>query len=149
MDSSENVARLLKDIWVSGGEIAPAAFTLRPNLHETYISVLREQAPTFRQDALDISHKKIVRYASVNAEELVKRNDSILKENVTYSIKAIDNNKYKSHAGVFVAINGHNIVGGEPFQQYIRQRGVAEDMLLIGIAERLAYISRNNIKKLS
>ena len=72
MDNSENVARLLKDIWVSEGEVAPAAFTLRPNLHETYISVLREELPSFRQDALDVSHKKNVRYASLNAGELEK-----------------------------------------------------------------------------
>ena len=148
MDSNERVARLLKSIWISGREIAPAAFTLRPNLHETYISVLRENQPTFQQDALDISHKRSVRYASIDADQLAKRNDTVLAESITYSVKTVDNNRYKSHAGVFIAVNGHNIIGGEPFQQYIRQKGVAEDMLILGIAEQLAYIAQKSIKRI-
>ena len=119
MDSivGEDVARILKGIWLTEGEIAPAAFTLRPNIHETYISVLRESMPTFRQDAFIVARKKSI-------EQL------------------------KSHAGIFIAVNGHNIIGGEPFQNYMRQRGIAEETLLIDISQKLANLAKKNIKTL-
>ena len=146
MEKNENVARLLKSIWLNGGEIAPAAFTLRPNIRETYISVLREGQPTFRKDALEIAHRKSTKYAVLNAAELAERADSATSEEITYSVKETDNDRFKSHAGIFVAVNGNNIVGGEPFQQYLRQKGVSEETVLIGIAEQLAYTAQKNIK---
>lgn len=140
--SDEDVARLLKPVWIDEGEIAPAAFTLRPNVHETYISVLRESMPTFRQDAFDVTRKKNVYLASLSAKELSAKTDTIQKETITYEVFATDNDRLKSHAGIFIAVNGHNIVGGEPFQKYMRQRGVAEEILLIDISEKLARMAK-------
>ena len=146
MEGNENVARLLKKVWVMGNEIAPAAFTLRPNIYETYISVLRENVSTFQIDALEIAHRRAVKYASINTRDLTGKTDILFSEKTTYSVKPIDNEKYKSHAGIFIAINGHNIVGGEPFEKYLRQKGVAEDILLISIAEQLAHLAQKSIK---
>lgn len=46
-DYKGNVARLLKSIWISDGVVSSAAFNLRPQIHETYISVLRSEAESF------------------------------------------------------------------------------------------------------
>lgn len=40
IDGNDNVARILKSAWVFDGEISPSAFNLRPQIHETYISVV-------------------------------------------------------------------------------------------------------------
>ena len=37
MADNENVARLLKSVWICDGMISSAAFNLRPQIRETYI----------------------------------------------------------------------------------------------------------------
>ena len=82
----------------------------------------------------------------LNAAELAERADSVTSEEIKYSVRETDNDRFKSHAGIFVAVNGNSIVGGEPFQQYLRQKGMSEETVLIGIAEQLAYTAQRNIK---
>ncbi len=70
IDTTENVARLLKSVWLYDGIISSAAFNLRPHIHETYVSVLREAVSTFYDDAKRVSKKDVVSYASINKGEL-------------------------------------------------------------------------------
>ena len=147
---TEHIARLLKPAWMADGLIGPAAFNLRPRLHETYISVLREEMPTFWQDAMRIvKGKDGTRYASMNVGELLGRKDNVGAETITYKVIEIDNEKMLSHAGIFMAVNGHNIVGGEPFNSFLKEQGVAPESIIIDIGERLAHIAQKNIKVLS
>ena len=144
---TECIARLLKPTWLADGMIASAAFTLRPRLHETYISVLREGMPTFWQDAMRIVRGKDgTPYASMNVGELIGREDVVGAETVTYTVNEIDNEQTLSHAGIFIVVNGHNVVGGEPFNSFLKQKGVAPDAILIEISESLASMAQENIK---
>ena len=147
---TENIARLLKPVWYNEGVIAYDAFTLRSKLHEAYISVLREALPTFHQDAMNIVRgRKNSVYASINVGELSEREDVTENNVVSYSVKEVDNAQLPSHAGIYIAINGHNIVGGEPFGTFLRQKGVADEAILVEIGYKLAMMAQKNIKVLS
>ena len=105
MAEKENVARLMKKIWICDGVISSAAFNLRPQIRETYISVLRECVDTF------------------------------------------DNINIKSHAGIFITINGQQLVGGEPFESLEIKRGMSADCVLLEIRKAIAKLASKNIKK--
>ncbi|MBQ7513459.1 MAG: hypothetical protein IJS95_03610 [Prevotella sp.] len=74
MESTENIARLLKSIWVNNGIVSSAAFNLRPHIHETYISVLRESVESFADDALLDIRKSLARLASQKIRYLEDKN---------------------------------------------------------------------------
>lgn len=62
VEITENVARPLKPVWVYGGIVSSAAFNLRPHIHETYISVLRESIDSFTADAQSVSKSEPLYY---------------------------------------------------------------------------------------
>jgi len=145
----ERVARVLKPSWLYKGEIAAAAFNLRPTLKETYVSVLREHIPTFEQDAKTVcKEKKNILYASIKVDELEERKETVAEQTVTFQIKETDNDTLKSHAGIFIAVNGHNIVGGEPFESYIKESFVSENDIILEISKRLAKVGGKDIRSL-
>lgn len=147
--NTEHVARLLKPIWVSKGVVAPVAFTLRSRLHETYISVLCESASTFEEDARRIAHSTDkLQYASFLVEELSSRKDFFNEDEISYSVKTTDNETIKSHAGIFIAVNGVNVVGGEPFDSFSKKKGISEEAILIDISKKLAMVAQKDIKSL-
>lgn len=149
LKKNEDVARLLKKCWVYDGKISPTAFSLRPGLRETYISVLRESLDTFREDAIRIVRgKEGVLYATLNVEELENKKGGSEKEQVSYVVKGVDNDTFKSHAGIFITVNGHCAIGGEPFQVFIKEEGVSESAILQDIGKTLATIAEKNIKTL-
>ena len=41
MDGQENVARVLKSVWMFDGELSPAAFNLRSHIHEIILQEIR------------------------------------------------------------------------------------------------------------
>lgn len=145
----EQVARLLKKCWVCEERISPTAFSLRPGMRETYVSVLRESLPTFREDAIKIvKGKEGTPYATLFVSEVENKKDCFKKEVVSYEVKVVDNNVFKSHAGIFIGINGHCIIGGGSFQTFIKEEGVSESAMLQHIGRALAAIAEKNIKTL-
>ncbi|MBQ7510795.1 MAG: hypothetical protein IJT53_07825 [Prevotella sp.] len=149
-DKEEHIARLLKKCWIYEGRISPTAFSLRPGISETYVSVLRESHPSFKADALKIVKGKHGSfYATLSADELERKKDTTEKEKVTYEVRNVDNHTYKSHAGIYIAINGHHIIGGEPFGQFTKEKEVSEGRILIDIGKTLARMAEKNIKVLS
>lgn len=148
MDDKENVARLLKSVWVCDGELSPAAFNLRPHMRETYISVLRESCDSFPDDVKTVAHGKYpALYARLNVGELRRLEVESLEDEVCFDVKEVDNAYLMSHAGVFIYINKQQIVGGEPFESYELKHGISADSILLSIREVLAEYAKNKIVK--
>lgn len=146
IDGSENVARILKSAWVFDGEVSPSAFNLRPHIHETYISVLREACDSFCTDVKDVAHGKLpVRYAQMNVGELRQLQVDALEDEVNFDVKAVDNLRLLSHAGIFLYINYKQIVGGEPFESVELKHGMPADSILMAIRETLSEFAKKNI----
>lgn len=149
MDAQENVARVLKPVWVCDGEISPAAFNLRPHIRETYVSVLRESCKTFMNDLKVVTRNASpVFYAEMNVAELRDLTVDSIEDNVTFDVNEIDNQSLQSHAGVFIFINGQQIVGGEPFDFLELKHGTSADSILLTIKETLAGYAKKDIKQM-
>ncbi|MCR5455812.1 MAG: hypothetical protein K6F33_12565 [Bacteroidales bacterium] len=147
MKNNENVARLLKDVWYSDGIVASAAFNLRPQIHETYISVLRESVNTFNKDITLVCKNLPAYYAIMNVAEIKSLKVKTLDDDIEFDVRAVDNEKIKSHAGIFININGQKLVGGEPFEYLKMQQGMSSDVVLLEIRKTLAKLSSKNIKR--
>jgi len=149
MDDKENVARLLKNLWFYDGELSPAAFNLRPQIHESYISVLRESCDSFLKDVKVVTHGKCpVLYARLNVGELRGLQVDSLEDDVCFDVKIVDNTFLSSHAGIFIYINSQQIVGGEPLESYELRHGVSADSVLLLIREVLSDYARNKLEEL-
>lgn len=148
IEPTENAARLLKSIWVSDGVISSAAFNLRPHIHETYISVLREAVDSFHEDTLKVSKERPIFFASINAGDLYSYHVEEIDDEVTFEVNETDNAFLKSHAGIFVKINNQKVVGGEPFESLELKKGKSVDDVLLSIRKSLAKFASSRIKTL-
>ncbi len=148
LDGSENVARVLKTAWVYDGEISPSAFSLRPHIRETYISVLRELCDTFSNDLAEVVHRRSpVYYAKMNVGELRNLHVDTIEDDVYFDVKAVDNLKLLSHSGIFVYMNNIPLIGGEPFESFELKRGMPADSTLMTIRETLSEFAKKSIVK--
>lgn len=147
---SENVARVLKSVWLCDGELSPAAFTMRPHIHETYISVLKETCNSFKEDIKTVTHGKFpVSYASMNVNELEQLKVDAVEDDVRFDVYTVDNDYLLSHAGIFIFINEQQLVGGEPFESLELQHGTSADSILLSIRETLADYAKDHIVQIS
>lgn len=144
-----SVARVLKTIWYSNGKISADAFTLRPRLHEDYISVLRENHVDFMTDLCVVCKKEIdCSYASFFVEQIDKLTVPELNPNeVKFFVSAVDNKNMKSHAGIFVAVNGEMLVGGQPLAS-LKNQGMAQSSAVMLIQLKLAQLAEKNVKRM-
>ena len=145
-DYKGNVARLLKSIWISDGVVSSAAFNLRPQIHETYISVLRSEAESFSNDIKMVCRELPTTYALMNTESIKALKIDTLKDDIKYSVKPIDYYKIKSHAGIFITINGQRLVGGEPFESLELKRGLSADCILLEIRKALTKLASKRLE---
>ena len=149
MDAQENVARLLKPVWVYDGEISPAAFNLRPHIRETYVSVLRESCETFMNDLKVVTRNTSpVSFAEMNVAELRDLTVDSIEDKVGFDVNETDNQSLLSHAGIFIFINEQQIVGGKPFESLELKHGTSADSILLTIRETLAAYAKKNIKQM-
>lgn len=146
MAEKENVARLMKKIWICDGVISSAAFNLRPQIRETYISVLRECVDTFAIDIKKICKESPVIYALMGTDDIQSLRIDTLEDDIKFSVKVVDNINIKSHAGIFITINGQQLVGGEPFESLEIKRGMSADCVLLEIRKAIAKLASKNIK---
>lgn len=145
MADNEDVARLLKSVWICDGMISSAAFNLRPQIRETYISVLRENTDTFNADVKKVYKKMPVSYALMKTEDIRNLKTENLEDDIKFDVKAVDNENIKSHAGIFITINGQKLVGGEPFESLEIKRGTSADCVLLEIRKTIAKFASKKI----
>lgn len=142
-----SVARVLKTVWYSNGKIAADAFALRPRIHEDYVSVLREEHMGFLADLCVVCKKSIdCSYASLFVEQVGKLVvPELLPHQIKYQVSAVDNQKMKSHAGIFVSVDGELMVGGKPLTSFLS--GSAQNSAVMLIQLKLARLAEKNVKR--
>jgi hypothetical protein len=142
----EDVARaVFSPKMVYRGMILPAAFELRPQMAEEYLSVMRMSFNSWKDDILRIPQRKnrqLYGYAEMNVGEI--RN--IRKDNVNYDVEPCDNTVTQSHAGIFITVNNEKLVGGRPLLS-IQDRN-AQDFMLLSIRQELVRIAQKRLTQL-
>jgi len=150
LDDKEDVARVLKPIWLCEGVVSPSAFNLRPHIHESYISVLRHTHAAFVKDVYAVARgQKQISYALTNTGELRQLQVDAIEDKITFDVAAIDNQQLTSHAGVFIYVNNQQVVGGEPFESLDLKHGVSVDSVLLSVRDTLADYAQNNIQTIT
>lgn len=149
LKGEEYVARILKPIWYSHGKVAVDAFALRPRLQEDYISVLREGHIDFLADLCLVCKSDIdCSYASLKVEEIQQIEVPELQPNhVKFYVDTVDNKKLKSHAGIFVKVNGELVVGGKPLVG-LKEVGKAQGTVLLVLQLKLAKLAERRVKRM-
>ena len=134
----EQVARIVSHEWVIDGELQLAAFALAPR--ETYLSVNRPVIDTYDEDVLQFvsSHssyfdEKKQSYKRALLEVKDVRAISVEKDglrlNANVEVEPRDSHT-KSHAGIFVRVDGKNVVHGRLLPEGQLPYNVSEEYLL-------------------
>ena len=134
VEDFEDVARILfSPLFICDGILSQKAFTLEPEINESYISVLRPAIPSFHDDMDGIKKEGNVLFgfALLNVGEI--RNTHIdYPETITLDVLPRNAGRRKSHAGIFAVVGRTKVRGGSPqspVKMLIR-------MKLVNIAQR-------------
>ena len=143
IEDIENVARaMFSPKMVINGEIQPEAFRLRASVSESYISVMRMSVPTWIEDIKHIPQRKNRRlygFAEMNAGEI----RHIRLNNVSYDVQECSSESLPSHAGIFITVNGENLIGGKSIE--MAEPDVEQDFLLLAIQRELVDIAQKGL----
>lgn len=134
----EQVARIVSHEWVIDGELQLAAFALAPR--ETYLSVNRPTVETYDEDVLQFvsAHpyyldEKNQSYKRALLEVKGVRAISVEKDgmrlNANVEVEPRDSHT-KSHAGIFVRVDGENVVHGRQLPEGQLPYNISEEYLL-------------------
>ena len=147
VDGKENVARaLFSPKMIVGGVLQPEAFKLRQSISENYLSVMRMCFPTWADDIRAIPQRKnrvLYGYAALNVDEI--RN--IQLDAVAFDVKDCSQNSMLSHAGIFVVVNGENLIGGQLSKSV--SDAASQDFLELAIQRKLVDLAQHNINVLT
>lgn len=140
---AENVVRaIFSPRMIIDGELQPETFCLRTYLNEDYLSVMRTSIASWLDDIKLIPQSKnrqLFGYAEMNVGEI--RN--IQLKNVTYDVAEVSNENVKSHAGIFIQVNGENLVGGKKLESI--QDSEEQDFLLLAIQRELVDLAQKGL----
>ena len=143
---TENVARaIFSPRMIIGDEIQPAAFRLRASINEDYLSVMRLSIPSWLDDIKRIpqrQNRQLFGYAEMNVGEI--RN--IQLKNVTYDVHEIPNEAMLSHVGIYIMVNGENLIGGKKLENI--QVGEEQDFLILAIQRELVEIAQKGLHRI-
>jgi hypothetical protein len=143
---TENVARaIFSPRMIIGDEIQPEAFRLRASINEDYLSVMRLSISSWMDDIKRIpqrQNRQLFGYAEMNVGEI--RN--IQLKNVTYDVYEIPNETMLSHAGIYILVNGENLIGGKKLESI--RNGEEQDFLLLAIQRELVEIAQKGLHRI-
>lgn len=116
INNEENVARVIfSPRMIYQGVLQTEAFRLREHLAESYISVLRMAIPTWEKDVMQIPQRKnrqLYGYAVMNVGKI---RDAKFQQ-VEFDVIGCNDQIMKSHAGIFITVNGEPLVGGKSWR---------------------------------
>ena len=143
IDNSEHVARVIfEPKMVYEGRLLDAAFVLRPQISESYYSVLRLSIDSWKEDIVRIpTHKnrRLWGYADMPVKDIRE----IDLEYVTFDVVAVDNASMPSHAGIIVTVNGKCLIGGEKPNNL--PGNVTADFVLLAIRTQLIELAQRRL----
>ena len=128
------------------GVLQTEAFRLREHIAESYLSVLRMTIPTWQTDVMLIPQRKnrqLFGYAVMNVGEIREAKF----QQVEYDVMAFNDQEMKSHAGIFITVDGEQLIGGKKLENI--KDNDAQDFLLLLIQRRLVEIARNNLRMIA
>ena len=143
---SENVARaVFSPKMIVNGEIQPETFKLRSSISEDYLSVMRMSFPTWIEDIRRIpqrKNRKLHGFAEMNVGEI----RHIHLTGVEYDVKECSQDSMPSHAGIFISVNGQNLIGGKLLNDTIPE--VEQDFMMLAIQRELVEIAQKGLYKI-
>ena len=143
IEDKENVARaIFSPKMVINGEIQPEAFRLRASISEDCLSVMRMSFPSWIDDIKRIpqrKNRKLYGFAEINVGEI--RN--IHMQNVSYDVLERHSESAPSHAGIFISVNGENLIGGKCMK--MPEPNMEQDFLLLAIQRELVDIAQKGL----
>ncbi|MBQ4406063.1 MAG: hypothetical protein II852_03535 [Bacteroidales bacterium] len=138
VSSDENIARIIRNEWISDGELLITAFALAPK--ETYLSVNRPSVESYQNDVREFISKHpdyqsnnntTYNRALMNVGDV--RNIDIQfngkKLNVDVEVEPRDSHT-KSHAGIFVRTEKQNVIHGRELFGESVPAGISADDIL-------------------
>lgn len=144
MNNSENVARaIFSPRMIYNGELQPEAFQLRASICEKYLSVLRMAVKTWQSEMMLIPQRKnrqLYGYAQMAVADIVAASF----ETVEFDVQECDNEYLKSHAGIFITVEGEPLIGGIRLKAI--QNDASQDFLLLLIQRRLIGVARKGLR---
>ncbi len=147
INNEENVARVIfSPRMVYKGVLQTEAFRLREHIAESYLSVLRMTIPTWQTDVMLIPQRKnrqLFGYAVMNVGEIREAKF----QQVEYDVMAFNDQEMKSHAGIFITVDGEQLIGGKKLENI--KDNDAQDFLLLLIQRRLVEIARKNLRMIA
>lgn len=147
INNEENVARVIfSPRMVYKGVLQTEAFRLREHIAESYLSVLRMTIPTWQTDVMLIPQRKnrqLFGYAVMNVGEIREAKF----QQVEYDDMAFNDQEMKSHAGIFITVDGEQLIGGKKLENI--KDNDAQDFLLLLIQRRLVEIARKNLRMIA
>ncbi|MBO4719554.1 MAG: hypothetical protein J5658_06750 [Prevotella sp.] len=143
ISDSENVARaIFSPKMIVYGEILPEAFRLRASITENYLSVMRITIPSWIEDIKRIpqrKNRKLYGFAEMNVGEI----RGIQLNNVVYDVRECLNESSLSHAGIFITVNGEDLIGGKAVSK--PEPDMEQDFLLLAIQRELVDIAQKGL----
>jgi hypothetical protein len=147
INNEENVARVIfSPRMVYKGVLQTEAFRLREHIAESYLSVLRMTIPTWQTDVMLIPQRKnrqLFGYAVMNVGEIREAKF----QQVEYDVMAFNDQEMKSYAGIFITVDGEQLIGGKKLENI--KDNDAQDFLLLLIQRRLVEIARKNLRMIA
>lgn len=144
LSNSENVARaIFSPKMIRNGLLLNATFQLRSSIQEDYVSVMRTSIASWLDEVKSIPqnvNRKLYGYANMNVGEI----HSIDIESVEYKVEEKPTERMKSHAGIYVWVNGEILVGGKPISK-LPNGCEEESFLLLAIRSELVNIAQKGL----
>lgn len=143
ISDKEDVARVIfSPKMIFKGKLLPAAFELRGQIAEDYLSVLRTNIETWMSDLQKIPSRKnrtTVGYALMNVGEIRELSN---KETI-YNVYDKSTPNMKSHAGIVITYNSCQVVGGKPLN--VMDSDLSEDFVRMAIRYRLQKLAQKRL----
>lgn len=140
---SENVARaIFSPKMIVNGEIQPEAFRLRASINEDCLSVVRMSISSWIEDIKKIpqrNNRKLYGFAEMNVGEI----RSIRLKNVDYDVRECATESTPSHCGIFITLNGKNLIGGVSFDW--PETDTEQDFVLLAIQRELVDVAQKGL----
>ncbi len=147
ISNQEHVAKVIfEPKMIYNGNLLVQAFDLRSHLHEDYISVLRMAIEGWQTDMMQIPTRKnrtVYGYAEMSVEEIRR----LQLHSVDFDVRETNNEVMRSHAGIFVTVNGEPLIGGQKLSSL--PKDISEDFLLLAIKQQLTMLAQKGLHQIN
>lgn len=141
--NQENVARIIfSPKMIYKGKLLPAAFELRIQIHEDYLSVLRTSISSWQEEMCRIPNRKnrtAVGYALLNVGEI----RSLSYADIVYDVLDKSSETILSHAGITITYQSTPIIGGLNIENL--DASESEDFIRMAIRYKLVKLAQKHL----